>query len=130
MNYYDGHTDNPAPWIADMMPRILPPHWRLREHAADGAKWEARHGLTVIASGATELDGRRWWHVSVAHPRRLPTWEELREVKDLFIGRDRKAIQVLPRQAEYVNIHPHCLHLWHCLDDDGLPYFTAGSGSL
>ena len=22
------------------------------------------------------------------------------------------AVQVLPREADYVNIHPNCLHLW------------------
>jgi len=84
--------------------------------------------VTVIVSGSTEADGRRWLHVSVSRPSRLPTWDDLREVKDTFIGRDRKAIQVLPPAAEYVNIHPNVLHLWACLDDDGLPDFRKEGG--
>lgn len=84
--------------------------------------------VTVIVSGSTEADGRRWLHVSVSRPSRLPSWEDLREVKDTFIGRDRKAIQVLPPASEYVNIHPHVLHLWACVDDDGLPDFRKDGG--
>jgi len=79
--------------------------------------------LAVIASGATEKDGRRWLHVSLSRPSRLPSWEDLREVKDTFIGKDRKAVQVLPPEAEYVNRHPHVLHLWSCFDGDVLPDF-------
>jgi hypothetical protein len=79
--------------------------------------------LLVIFSGQRERDGRRWAHVSMSRPSRLPSWDDVREVKDTFIGRDRRAIQILPPQAEYVNLHKNVLHLWHCLDGDGLPDF-------
>jgi hypothetical protein len=72
-------------------------------------------------------DGKWWLHVSVSHPHKLPTWAELKEVKELFIGRDKKAIQILPNEKEYVNMHPYCLHLFHS-DEDGLPDFTHGGG--
>lgn len=81
--------------------------------------------LMVVCSAQVEYDGRRWMHVSCSRPNRLPSWEELRLVKDTFIGRDRNALQILPRQEEYVNIHPYVLHLWHCLDGDGLPDFRV-----
>lgn len=79
--------------------------------------------LAVICSATVEEDGRRWMHVSCSKPRCLPTWEDIRLVKDTFIGRERRAIQVLPPESEYVNLHPYVLHLWSCLDDDGLPDF-------
>lgn len=79
--------------------------------------------LVVICSASVEKDGKRWMHVSCSRPSSLPTWEDLRLVKDTFIGRDKKAIQVLPPEAEYVNLHPNVLHLWSCLDGDGLPDF-------
>ncbi len=79
--------------------------------------------LKVIISGRVEDDGRRWIHVSCSHRNRLPSWQTLREVKDTFIGKERKAIQVLPPQSEYVNLHNYGLHLWCCLDGDGLPDF-------
>ena len=84
--------------------------------------------MTVIVSGRIELDGRPWLHVSFAHGRHLPSWEELRLVKDAFIGKGKQAVQVLPAEAKHVNFNPYCLHLWHCasLRGDGLPDFTDG----
>ena len=67
-------------------------------------------------------------YVSVSRQSRLPTWRDLTECKDIFVGRDRKAIQVLPEESEYVNVHQFCLHMWHCLEGDSLPDFTRGNG--
>ena len=61
----------------------------------------------VIAS-----DGMGWEHVSVSRSDRCPTWEEMCQVKDLFWGDDDCVIQYHPPKRDYVNIHPHCLHLW------------------
>ena len=81
--------------------------------------------LLVIWSGRKEADGRRWVHVSMSRPSRLPSWGDVREVKDAFIGRERRALQILPPQSQYVNLHKYVLHLWHCVDDDGLPDFRV-----
>ena len=53
-----------------------------------------------------------WDHVSVSLPHRTPTWEEMCFIKDLFFKDAEVAIQYHPAKAEYVNNHPHCLHLW------------------
>lgn len=84
--------------------------------------------VAVLVSESVEADDRIWLHVSVSRPTRLPSWSDLRRVKDAFIGKDRKAIQVLPAQSEYVNIHPHVLHLFACLEGDPLPDFRRGAG--
>lgn len=63
-------------------------------------------------------DGLDWEHVSVtvAHKRkeasRCPTWEEMCWVKDLFWNEDEVVIQYHPAKADYVSMHPYCLHLW------------------
>ena len=107
-----------------------PAGWRLLFRSEDGARWERIFtGHTLILSGSVESDGRRWLHMSLAHPSRLPSWDELRSAKEWSLG-DIKAVQVLPPRREYVNIHPHCLHLFACIDADPLPDFTRGSGSL
>lgn len=124
------YDDCELDWVRELLPRVLPSKWRVLEVAGDGAKFVSWMGQTVIISGATELDGRRWLHVSTARPERLPTWDELVEVKETFIGRDRHAVQVLPPRAKHVNIHPHCLHLWHCVDGEPLPDFTRGGPTL
>ena len=48
-------------------------------------------------------------------------------VKLAFIGPEKYAYAVWPPTDKYVNIHPHCLHLWARLDlTDGrvLPEFS------
>lgn len=85
--------------------------------------------LFVLCSASVESDGRRWMHVSCSRRNRLPSWEELRMVKDAFIGRERRAIQVLPPDSEYVNTHSFVLHLWSCLDVEVLPDFRR-SGQI
>jgi len=82
--------------------------------------------MTVLVSGGVEADGKLWLHVSCAMRNRLPSWEELKMVKETFIGKDKQALQILPVEEKYVNYHPNCLHLWHCVTGDGLPDFTVG----
>ncbi len=105
------------------VPRVLPADWSKRWDIGAGC-FLRRDYLRVIMS--VELKGgdpRRWLHVSLSRDTGLPSWEDLREVKRIFIGRDRKAIQVLPPEDEYVNMNPHVLHLWCCLNEDVLPDF-------
>ena len=63
--------------------------------------------FTVIAS-----DQMGWEHVSVSLPLRCPTWEEMCFIKSLFWDQDDCVIQYHPSEKDYVNNHPHCLHLW------------------
>jgi hypothetical protein len=76
------------------------PGWRLAIIAADG--------YAPIAAG--------WEHVSVHAYRgeqtRTPTWKEMCAVKDIFWDDDDLVVEFHPRRAEYVNTHPHTLHLW------------------
>ena len=56
--------------------------------------------------------GDGWDHVSVSYPDRCPTWDEMCKAKDIFFRDDECVIQFHPPKAEYVNVHPYCLHLW------------------
>lgn len=53
-----------------------------------------------------------WEHVSASRPDRCPTWEEMCEVKALFWEPEDCVVQFHPPESQYVNLHPHCLHLW------------------
>lgn len=121
-------------WGRDFCPKILPPQWELAMEGDDGVAYRQKQtGMTVILSGATEQDGRRWLHLSCAMPKkvgRLPSWEQLREAKDLFLGKDKLAVQVLPPADRHINIHDFCLHLWCCLDGDPVPDFAKGGRSI
>lgn len=120
-----------GPWVLEACPTVLPPGWEVYEELMDGRKYINRMlTMAVIMSGQVELDGRRWLHLSVSHRARLLRWHELVEVKEIFLGIACDAYQVIPRRSRYIDIHPHVLHLFHCLDGDPLPDFTNGAGSL
>lgn len=65
----------------------------------------------VIAS-----DKLNWEHVSVHivsdGKERTPTWGEMCKMKDMFWDDEETVIQYHPPKSQYVNNHPHCLHLW------------------
>jgi hypothetical protein len=65
--------------------------------------------LTIIADDGEET---LWEHVSVSTPRRIPNWTEMSFVKRLFWAPDECVVQFHPPEMEYVNNHPHVLHLW------------------
>ncbi|KKN87493.1 hypothetical protein LCGC14_0259480 [marine sediment metagenome] len=113
--------------LRKVAPRILGPDWEeiIPCPTVGAMAWSCANGLVVIASVGIESDGHSWFHVSTSRAGRLPNWRDLQYVKDTFIGRDRKAIQILPASAEHVNLHPFCLHLWCCLDGDVLPDFRV-----
>lgn len=100
-------------------PKILPSGWK--RLSAVGYRY--RDGLTVLMTEAVERDGKRWRHVSVSAADRLPTWDEMVAVKEIFIGTQETALQLFPPRKEWVNEHPHVLHLWHCLDGRPVPDF-------
>lgn len=57
-------------------------------------------------------------HVSVElYARRLPTWEEMCEVKDIFWNDEEEVVQIHPKKSEYVNL-TEALHLWRPVDGD------------
>jgi hypothetical protein len=53
-----------------------------------------------------------WEHVSVSTVSRTPTWAEMCRVKRLFWADDDVVVKFHPRRRDYINEHPHCLHLW------------------
>lgn len=110
----------------------LPAGWReqdFRGTVTEGARGAVHGKASVIFScGRYPIGqpGGAWWlHVSIAHPERLPSYMDLVELHRVFVGEDRKAIQVFAPKSEHVSIHSRALHLWACLEPagDGLPNF-------
>ena len=67
--------------------------------------------LAILSSG-NELLVDGWEHVSISTKRRCPEWAEMCFVKDLFWTEDETVVQFHPAKKDYINYHPHCLHLW------------------
>lgn len=62
------------------------------------------------------------WHISIAHPHRYPTWDEIYTAwYDLVPNAENiYGSIILPRKSQYVNLHPNCFHVWQ-LKDPELP---------
>lgn len=64
-------------------------------------------------------DGLGWEHASVSIRNRhnqsmkiTPTWDDMCYIKNIFWNPSETVIQYHPAAENYVNNHPHCLHLW------------------
>lgn len=77
--------------------------------------------LALICSDTSEAIAEGWEHVSVHAYRgtkgpssklRTPTWKEMAYIKRLCWDEEDVVVQFHPRKSEYVNVHPHVLHLW------------------
>ena len=84
-----------------------------------------RIDMTFVASW-----GGGWDHVSVSplKKNKVPTWEMMCKVKDVFFLPEEAVIQIHPPEAEYVNNMSNCLHLWRANDRDMIlpPSFMVG----
>lgn len=100
----------PSGWTEDAKPLLLP-------NGIEARVFYYRDGLRVLGSLEQHQDGNQWAHVSCSYVNRLPSWNDLKAVKEIFLG-DVMAFQVLPPKAEYVNRHEYTLHLWCCLNQE------------
>lgn len=56
-------------------------------------------------------DERGGYHLSIAHPTRYPTWDEIAYVRYELIPNDVPMVMWLPPKEEYINIHSFCLQM-------------------
>lgn len=68
-----------------------------------------RLGECFVLVGQAPRDG---WHLSISHPSRIPTWEELRSARYRLLPDDLTMGALLPPSTHLLNAHPFCLHLW------------------
>lgn len=78
--------------------------------------------LTVLVRIETHA-GERWRHVAVIGNGRMPTYEEMLEVKAAFIGPERDAVEYFPPASEHINRDEFTRHLWSREDGRTLPDF-------
>lgn len=74
------------------------------------------NGIKAKPAVVVWSNGNGWEHVSVSFEKRVPTWDEMCKIKELFWNDDETVVQFHPKKSEYVNIHPYCLHLWKPID--------------
>jgi hypothetical protein len=94
-----------------------------------GLGWALREktGNLRVLIDAREVEGSWWLHVSASRKNWTPSHDDMKRVKQAFIG-DRYAYTVWPPEEYYVSFHPYCLHLWSKIDSGQgamLPEFSA-----
>ena len=79
--------------------------------------------MRVIAT-----NGYGWDHVSISRTNRTPNWPEMSAVKDLFFLPTETVMQLHVPDAEHINCHPYCLHLWRPQEVEipAPPWFLVG----
>jgi hypothetical protein len=77
--------------------------------------WEG-HGFRVMCSLDKTHHGQLR-HVSVSRADRHPTWEEITRIRTVLFAPETDVMMVMPREADYVNVHEHCFHLWQTPTD-------------
>lgn len=56
------------------------------------------------------------WHISIAHPRRDPTWDEVAAARYRLMPDEILAAMLLPPRERYVNLHPHAFQVMQVED--------------
>lgn len=94
--------------------------------------------IAVMASIIKLEDGHIWVHGSVSRrDRTIPTYEDMKMMKELVFGPERTAVQIFVPDKEHIDIgtklpNPiEVLHLWGRYSKDRwLPDFTQGKGTI
>ena len=61
-----------------------------------------------------------WYHLSVSMPDKDPSWVQMCKMKDIFFDDEEECVEYHPKKSEYINVHPHCLHIWRRNPEDSL----------
>lgn len=99
--------------------------FRLRDRELEcyGCNGDSGNGIfKVFVSGKSfyciASNGGGWEHISIHRPNgKIPTWEEMCALKDIFFEDEEVVVQYHPKKSEYVNIHEGCLHLWRPINE-------------
>lgn len=73
-------------------------------------------GVIVSRDEIPELNIYPRWHLSISHPARYPTWEEIGAARDQLLPPDVCMCIPFPPRAWWMSIHPNCFHLWEIRD--------------
>lgn len=113
------HTKNSA--VGDVVLRLDLTR-EMREHMRSTGVPDAMDpGLQCATLGRCTIIAAREgeqlrWHLSISHPFRPPTWDEINAARDALIPADVWLCQPMPPKAFWINIHPTCFHLWEIRD--------------
>lgn len=57
-----------------------------------------------------------WEHLSVSHKNKIPSWNTMQEMKEMFFYDNEECFQIHPKADDYVNNNEYTLHIWRPVD--------------
>jgi hypothetical protein len=78
------------------------------------AAYDGPNGLHVIVTIDSTPRFGPLLHCSISHHKRDPFWHEIKAMREVFIPTNIDAMMMLPKAADYVNLHPHTFHVVQC----------------
>lgn len=96
----------------------VPEIYRIKNGEFSSSEQDGNNGAFMINGPLNKLlriiasDGLGWEHVSVSLPNRVPTWEEMCFIKNIFWDEEDCVVEYHPPRSQYVNNCKFCLHLW------------------
>lgn len=63
---------------------------------------------------ATIVNG--WEHLGVSFKNKIPSWECMNEMKEMFFEDDEECFQMHPKKDNYVNNNEYTLHIWRPIE--------------
>jgi hypothetical protein len=109
-------------FVQTMLGYQLPSKYKKVDRAFIGQEYQRSDGMKVVET--TEVhqpENYHWHHVSCSFADKLPSYEDLQEIRKVFIGEGMTSVMIFPPEHQYINYHPFCLHLYACLDADPWP---------
>lgn len=105
------------PWVKEFVSLVLPADWKQVDVGKTAVPYtnEYRHvrqPLGVVIGGQKMQLGDYYIHLQAAREDRPITLAEATDIKDIFLGADMVAYQILlPRQVQ-TRLGPNSIHLW------------------
>lgn len=116
-----GHGGNSnLPVIREQTADINPLMLRFSQMLEPGSRFFKMGKVKIILSHS-----QYGWHISISHPERYPTWDEIAKARYELIPNDITMAMMLPPQEEYINIHNFCFQL-HEVETEGAIYKLKG----
>ena len=57
-----------------------------------------------------------WEHLGVSFKNKIPSWECMQEMKEMFFYDNEECFQLHPKADDYVNNNEYTLHIWRPVD--------------
>lgn len=70
-------------------------------------------GKVMIFISPPVIEANMGWHMSISHPERYPTWDEVAAAWYQLVpdADNRVGVMVLPKRKDYINLHNFCFQV-------------------